>query len=125
MDSREIEIAKYHLWEGLNKLKGLFKGGFVKYSPLYYLHLSKIINFYASFTGVSVPAVAKIYNFLNDNNFREKYKVEGFSDEKFVSLVNGCLENYSSLKSIEKLNAYVLEKLGGFEINGWVLKTEI
>lgn len=125
METRDIEMAKYHLWDGIQKLKELFNSGFVKYAPLYYLHLSKIINFYASFAGLSVPAVAKVYKFLNDSEFRKKYKLQGFDDEKFVSLFNACLENYSSLEAIEELNAYVLDKLGKFEINGWELRTEI
>lgn len=125
METREIEMAKYHLWDGINKLRNLFEGGFSRYSPLYYLHLSKIINFYASFMGISVPAVAKIYEFLNDAEFRDKYKLGGFTDEEFVKMVNNCFENYSSLETIEKLNAYVIGKLGGFEINGWTLRTEL
>lgn len=72
MGGRDIEMAKYHLWEGLEKLKVLADGGFVKYSLLYYLHLNKILNFYAGFTGISIPAVAKIHSFLNDNRFRKK-----------------------------------------------------
>jgi len=125
METRDIEMAKYHLWNGLEKLKELFSSGFVKYAPLYYLHLSKIINFYASFVGLSIPAVAKIYKFLNDSEFRKKYKLEGFADEKFVSLINDCLENYTSLEAIRKLNVFVLDKLGEFKINGWELRTEI
>ena len=125
METREIEMAKYHLWDGIEKLRNLFEKGFVEYAPLYYLHLSKILNFYANFVRISVPAVAKTYRFLNDAEFKGKYKLEGFTDMDFVSLMNDCLKNYSSLGAIETLNAYVINKLGGFEPNGWVLKTEI
>lgn len=125
MDKREIEMAKYHLYDGLDKLQGLEKGGFIQYAPLYYLQLSKIVNFYAAFVGISVPATAKFYKFLNNSDFREKYKLEGFSDQQFINLVNGALTNYSTLTKIADLTSYVLNKMGGFEINGWVLKTEI
>jgi len=124
MDTKEIEMAKFHLWDGLNKLESLSEEGFSKYSPLYYLHLSKIINFYASFVRISIPAVSKLYRFLNDPGFRNKYKMEGFSDRKFIYMVNDCLEDYLSLTAIERLNQYVIEKMGGFEIDGWTFRTK-
>jgi len=125
MSRREIEMAKYHLYDGISKLESLSGEGFVKYAPLYYLHLSKIINFYASFRRIQIPATAKIYKFFNDNDFRERYELEGFSDKEFVGLVNNCFEEYSSIKNMVKLNDYVLDKWGGFNIDGWKLRTKI
>lgn len=125
MDERAIEMAKYHLYDGLDKLRNLERNGFTQYAPLYYLQLSKIINFYAASIGISVPATAKLYKFINDSQFRDKYKLEGFSDRRFIDLVNKSLENYSSIKSIDDLTLYILDKMGGFKIDGWVLKTKI
>jgi len=125
MGRREIEMAKYHLYDGVSKLESLSGKGFIKYAPLYYLHLSKIINFYASFKRIQIPATAKIYRFLSDGEFRKGYELEGFSDKKFVRLVNKCLKEYTFIKNIVKLNDYVLDKTGGFNVDGWRLRTKI
>ncbi len=125
MDSNSLEMAKYHMYDRLMKLHHLEKDGFPAYASMYYLHLNHVINTYANYLGVFLPASAKIYKFLNNSDFREKYQLEGFKDEKFVQLVNVCLENYIDLSAIDKLTQYILKKLGDFEINGWVLRTNI
>ena len=124
MNNNQIEMAKYHLWDGLSKLRNQADEKFFGYAPLYYLQLNKIISYYAKFSGVDMPATAKLYKHLNDDDFRKKYKLEGFKDVKFVKLVNLCLEN-QSLNDIEDLTNYVLKELGGFEIDGWVLKNDL
>ena len=125
MGRREIEMAKYHLCDGISKLESLSEEGFEKYASLYYLHLSKIINFYASFKRIHVSATAKIYRFLNDGEFRKGYGLKGFSDKEFVGLVNKCFKEYVSIKNMVKLNNYVLDKMGRFNIDGWRLRTKI
>lgn len=125
LEGRTLEMAKYHLWDRMTKLQHMRQDGFVQYAPMYYLHLSNIIGTYAKFLGISIPSTSKLYKFLEDNEFREKYKLEGFNDDYFVSLAKSCLENYSNIESIEKATKYVMDKLGGININGWILKTEI
>ena len=125
MDNRTMEMAKYHIYWGVDELDSLEDEGFARYAPIYYLQLSNILNYYGNFTGISLPAPAKIYTFLNESEFRKKYKLKGFGDTEFVQMTNDCFENYSSLESIKQLSNYVLDKIGGFEPNGWVLRTDI
>lgn len=116
MSQRDIEMAKYHIRDDLLQLQDSVKGGFVKYAPLYYLQLSKILNSYASFLGLSLPAPAKLHQFLNDENFRQKYKLSGFSDQIFIDLVNKSFNNFNTTRDIEELTNYVINKMGGFDI---------
>lgn len=125
MSQREIEMAKYYIYSGIDELRTLENDGFSRYAPVYYLHLSNILKYYANFKGISIPAPAKVYQFLNDKEFREKYKLEGFDDAEFVRLYNNGLKNYLTLEAIEQLTSYVLNKLGGFNVDGWSLSTEI
>ena len=124
MNEEKIEMAKYHLWDGLSKLKSYKNKDFNKYAPLYYLQLSKILMYYSRFTLIDMPATAKLYKFLNNNEFRGKYKLDGFKDKEFIYLVNMCLKK-QSIKSIENLTNYVLDKLGGFDIDGWKIKIKL
>jgi predicted nucleotidyltransferase len=125
LEGRALEMAKYHLWDRLTKLQHIKQDGFVQYAPMYYLHLSNIIGAYAKFLGIPIPSTSKLYRFLVDSDFRTKYKLEGFNDDYFVDLIKSCLENYSNIDAIEKVTNYVMDKLGGFNINGWELRTKI
>ena len=125
MDTREIEMAKYHLYDGGEKLNNLQGKPFEQYAMLYFLHLSRLITFYASFLQISLPATAKIYHYFNTAGFREKYNLQDFPDTLFITMVNNCLTNFSSMKFIQELTQYVLDKLGGFTIDGWILRTDI
>jgi hypothetical protein len=125
MNKRELEMAKYHLYDCQEKLNNQQSKPFEHYAMLYFLQLSKLISFYSSYLCISIPATAKVYNYFNDEDFRKKYKIQDFPDKSFVRMVNDCLSNYSSIKPIKKLTYYVLDKLGGFKYDAWVLKTDI
>lgn len=125
MSDREIEMAKYHIHDGMEKLINMKESSPEHYAQQYFLQLSKIINFYAGYHGITLPATTKMHNFLNDGTYRDKYLLQGFSDQEFVSLVNGSLKEYPSPDVIIRLSRYAIDKLGGIEIDGWTLRTEI
>ncbi len=125
MTKEDIEIAKYHLYDGMSKLQNIQEKGFSSYAPQYYLQLSKIIGYYAHFQRITLPATSKWDRFLNDPRFRIRYQLQGFDDDQFVSRFNHALKRYSSIEAIIRLTLYTLEKLGGFEINGWIIRKQL
>jgi predicted nucleotidyltransferase len=124
----QIEFAKYSLWDNLDNLKDLADQNSPNYKIFYYINLQNAIRTYGKFLGVEVCATTKLSKFLNDDDFKKRYSIEGFKDKKFVALANACLVDDSlakSLKNTEKLIGYVQQKMGGFNIDGWKVRTKV
>lgn len=118
------ELAKYRLWDQLDNLKDLNYHKSSNFKFLYYLHLDKILSSYAEFLGKEVVNPAKLEKWLFSAEFRKKYNIPKFPDKKFVELFGICLR-VESFTQIKKLTEYVLEKMGGFNIDGWKLRTKL
>lgn len=121
LSNEKLEMAKYQLWDGLGNLKDLHKTKNINFNPLYYLQLSKIINSFAQYLGISMPAVAKWDVFFTDQKYRNVYKLVGFDDGVFVNSALKLMDS-PNMNQIEILTNYVLNKMGGFQIDGWNLK---
>ncbi|HLC70226.1 MAG TPA: nucleotidyltransferase domain-containing protein [Patescibacteria group bacterium] len=119
----DLENLKYFLWDDLDNLKGLYLEKSPNFTFFYYLVLGNIIKSYAKFLGLELPPLSKIFRYLNDQKFPKKYSIQPLKDKQFIKLVDSCLLG-SGLVTIEKLAAYVLNKMGGFIINGWKIRTK-
>lgn len=121
-----IELAKYKLWDHLDTLKDLNDRNAQNFEYVYYLTLENLITTYAKYVRAEVPPPFKISTILTDDTFRRDYKFEKFPDHELVELLLKCLEkkeHAQMLESIKKLMNYVLEKMGGFKIDGWKIRT--
>lgn len=118
-----VETAKYFFWDSLDGLKDAKERKDPSFSYLYYLTLNKALEVYSKFLCVEVPPASKVYRLFIDENFRKAYLFEKFPDEKFVSLFLEAIED-EELESLEELILYVFDKMGGFNIDGWKLRTK-
>ena len=118
------EMSKYTLWDQLDNLKDLNEQKNPSFEFMYFRNLSVIQETYAQYLNVEVRGAAKLYKILTDERFRERYKIEKFPDDQFIKLWKQCLEKVT-ISTIEELTNYVLSKMGGFEIDGWRLRTPI
>ncbi len=123
-DKTWMETKKYFLWDQLDNLHDLHSQHLPSFSFVYYTALLNIFETYAKFLRAEIPGPAKFYQVLTNDRFRQKYHIEKFPDQKFITIAKKCIEK-DSLENIEKLTAYVLDKMGGFKIDGWKLKTPV
>ncbi|SYZ72580.1 conserved hypothetical protein [Candidatus Zixiibacteriota bacterium] len=119
-----VETAKYELWDGLDNLKELGHSRSRNFSLMYNWQMMRTVALYARFLRIEMPPAARLLKYFSDRKFREKYEMTIFPDRKFISLAKRCLES-PAFPGIEKLTGHVLQKMGGFEINGWKLKTPL
>lgn len=120
----DAEIAKYTIWDNVDGLKDLEKRNTPDFLVLYGITLVKVFEIYAKFLGIEMPTTSKLYRFLSDRSFRENYKMAEVPDGQFVKLLMSSLKK-KDLKSIEKLVKHVQSQMGGFNIDGWKLKSPI
>ena len=118
-----IEIAKYGLWDMLDSTKDAEERNDPSFSYLYHLTLNEVLKAYSRFLCVEVPPASKIYRLFTDEEFRKAYLFEPFPDEKFVALFLNAMQE-ENLETLEKLIVYIFEKMGGFNIDGWQLRTK-
>lgn len=122
LDKARIETAKYTLWDQLDDMKDVRTNKSSHFLYLYSLQLETLLTVYARFLGAEIPARAKLPKFFNDIEYRDKYNIQKFPDRKFVEHFMDCLYKANFAK-LERITNYVLDKMGGFNIDGWKLKT--
>ncbi len=122
MSKIDIEITKYSIWDAVDGLKDLEMKKTPDFSVQYGITLGKILDYYTKFLKVEGPTSSKMFRFLNEKAFRDKYQMPQIPDSKFVSLFLKALTN-QRVKEIEKLAEHVQGQMGGFNIDGWKLKT--
>ncbi len=124
LDKNSVEMMKYSIWDFMDGLKDLKDTKSFGYNLCYYNTLETVIKSYAKISGIELPPISKLYKFLNDGQFRKKYNITGFIDKEFIKLTNECLDT-TKFSDLNKLANYVLDKMGGFAIDGWKARTKL
>ncbi|WP_461862851.1 nucleotidyltransferase domain-containing protein [Thermococcus sp.] len=123
-DTTWVELSKYFLWDHLDSLKDAEERSDPSFSYLYYMALSRTLEVYSKFLGVEIPPASKVYRLFRNENFRRAYMFEEFPDGEFVELFLSALRECRA-ENLERVIEHVLEKMGGFSIDGWKLRTPV
>ncbi len=118
-----VEIAKYGLWDMLDSVKDAKERNDPSFSYLYHIALNETLKIYSKFLCVEVPPASKVYRLFTEEGFREAYLFGAFPDERFVELFLRATGN-EEVEMLEELISHVFEKMGGFDIDGWRLRTK-
>jgi len=124
LDAVKVELVKYFLWDVLDSLKDAEERGEPDYAYLYHLALRRALESYARFLRTEIPPADKVYRLFSDEAFRKAYLFPDFPDDDFVSLFLRAMQKVRT-ENAEALINHVLERMGGFSIDGWRLKTKV
>jgi predicted nucleotidyltransferase len=116
-----IEIEKAFIWNDLQDIKEMHREQASGFEFVCSLHLQRAITAYAKFLRAEIPPFAKLHRILSDKRFRARYGIEQLPDRQFNRLLKACLKKLS-MRNIESLTEHVLEKMGGFDPDGWSWK---
>ncbi|HKZ40031.1 MAG TPA: nucleotidyltransferase domain-containing protein [Candidatus Hodarchaeales archaeon] len=120
----EISRGKYNLWDILDDFQSAVEEGNPSLVHLFHSSVKEAIDFFRKYLGYDRLTPSKIYKILTSTMYREKYLLSEFPDETFGQLALKCLtckEESNMLFILTDLVNYILERLGGFSINGWKL----
>jgi predicted nucleotidyltransferase len=124
----EVESLKYELWDNNDNLQEVFEIGDNDFFFVYYNFLNKLFQIYGAFLRFESLDIHKIKKILIKSQVRKKYDVVDFPDAKFKKDFLKALklkkENQMALE-FNQLTNYVLEKMGGFTIDNWRLKSRL
>ncbi len=124
----KIELWKYTIWDLNDNLQDAFESNAEDFSFVYHISLSNLFTIYCDFVGYPNHAFRNILSILRDENKRRKYLLADFPDQGFSSMfVQAITEQPASAQAqiFSKISKYVLNKMGGFEIDGWYLKSPL
>jgi hypothetical protein len=116
----DLEVRKYNLWDQLDNLKSLEAKQSLGYAYAYYAALQDIIEAYALHLGIELPRPGRMWCFLNEDDFRTKYRILEFPDRDFIAAFSSAM-THPSTATLETLTKHVHEKTGGFDVDGWNL----
>lgn len=121
-----VEQTKYALWDMMDNLEEIYDARAKDFPFVYHVQLNSLFEQYSKFVGFESIPPNKLRRFLVNKGDQKKYKISRFPDSKFVKMYLDalCLEDESEMiNAYRQLTAHVLRRMGGFNINGWKLRT--
>jgi predicted nucleotidyltransferase len=124
----KIEFAKYHMFDMADNLEEVYARKTPDFNFVYYNFLYTLFDFYCKFLKYNEINANKVFRFLTDKKDQAKYKLPNFPDEvfrkRFVKAMT--LKNSKEmLNEFKGLVKYVQNKMGGFNIDGWKMKSPV
>ena len=123
----ETAVAKYGLWDQLDNFRDACERGAPELAYVYAQQLSWLLRTYARHRGDYVPSPIRTYRFVTRNDFATRYLQAEFSDPIFGRRFAAAMVESDPgkfLPTLESLTRYVHRKMGGFEIDGFRLRTK-
>ncbi|TKC16749.1 nucleotidyltransferase domain-containing protein [Robertmurraya kyonggiensis] len=123
-----LEMKKYAIWDALDNLKDCFEQERLDFQFVYYNSLAKLFSEYSQFLGLEAISFYQINSYLTDPTYLKKYLKKEFPDAEFkVGYVKALAEidKQNMMKAYGVLVEHVLAKMGGFQIDGWKLRSSV
>jgi hypothetical protein len=124
----EIAAERYFFWDLIDNLRDLDERGDAGFTHAYFHHVHDVYAFYARCLQVPVLPARQLYAYLTDATARKKYLLAPFPDRRFTALLLKALrarEQRAQRRAVEALADYATARLGGFEIDGFRLRTPV
>jgi hypothetical protein len=120
------ETTKYALWDALDNARDAAVTGSPDLAFQYHHAVRSLYDSYARFLGAPVLQVDRIHKTYARGGHPERYLIDAFPDPAFMAMLLRAIRETDPARMprrIDRLGAYVLDQLGGFEIDGWRLRT--
>jgi len=123
-----IELAKYHVWDMCDNLDEVYEIDANEFLFVLHNDLKNLFEIYSNFLQFDSIPIHKLRSFLVNDKDKKKYNVSTFPDEKFVKMLVNTINIKDSsklMKQYKTLTKHVLDKMGGFSIDGWKIRSPV
>lgn len=123
-----LELIKYHLWDTLDNLTDCYEQDRTDFDFVYYNSLKVLFEEYSKYLRTEIMPFYQVFRYISDPNFIEKYLANSFPDKYFSDKFLNCLNDNKKetrMKMYDELIDYVLDKMGGFNIDGWEIRSSV
>lgn len=128
IDATLFDINNRFLATSMIELKEALKEQRPDFNIIYYELLKHIYIDYCEYEGIPTYQESKIYKILTDEEYRKKSHIFKVPDNKFIKLYLNCYEIEKPnvmYNNIKKLLDYYYERIGGFNIRQFKIRTEL
>lgn len=128
LSDTSVELMKYHIWDTLDNLSDCYEQDRIDFNFVYYNSLKILFEEYSKYLRVEIIPFYQISRYISDTYFKEKYLTNDFPDKYFVKKFLYALndnEKGKHMKLFDELSNYILDKMGGFNIDGWKIKSPV
>lgn len=124
----EISSMQYSCWDKFDELSAIYKQNRDSFYLAYYNLLIKLIDFLNRLKGYKDIPITKIDKIIDDKTFRDNYGINNFYEEIDADYIRKCImlkTKDEMMKQITSFYDYIIETSGGFDINKFVLRSEV
>jgi predicted nucleotidyltransferase len=128
ISNSEIEMIKYFTNNNYEQLKRTYEHNTDEFQFLYYTFLEYIIYSYGKYNGITLPPKTKIYQYIFNDEYYLNRDLKKINDNNFLEILKKCMEkdeNGIMYKNIIELKDYLLNYIGGLNIDGWKIRSEL
>jgi hypothetical protein len=124
----KTELDKYALWDMADNLRDAAERQAPDVPFLYHVSLQRLFQVYARHAGWAMPGVEKLHGCLTSARVRAKYLQPECPARDLAAAFAAALAIADPAQMparYEELTRMVLETLGGFDLNGWKLRSPV
>ncbi|MCL2372201.1 MAG: nucleotidyltransferase domain-containing protein [Defluviitaleaceae bacterium] len=114
----------YHLWDNLDELARAC----TKQTPDAAMHFYSFVKYafelYSRYICAPVPNFQKLHRWLTDDSYAKNYGLPTYKNPAFLEIIKPAFEcsgDEAMLKVARMIHSYVEEKMGGFDVDNFVL----
>jgi len=124
----ELLSSKYGCWDRFDELKVTYLENRDTFYLTYYELYKQLVTLHGKVKKFREFSLTKFDKLLDNKSFRDKYGISKFYDEYDTCIIRECMVIDTKEKMLEKITKfynYVMEISGGFDINKFVLRSEV
>jgi len=126
MNAFNIQTGLYAHWDYFDELRRALHEQTPDFNMLFHRYIQNVFELYSRYTCSPTPSYPKLYKWLSDDEYFNRYGLPPHKDKDFVSMIKQSFELTASAETelfalAEKIYKHVVDGMGGFEIENFVL----
>jgi predicted nucleotidyltransferase len=124
MSAFSIQTGLYSHWDNFDELRRARHEQTPDFNMLFHRYIQQAFELYSRYTCSPTPSYSKLYKWLSDDEYFNRYGLPPHKDQAFAGLIKQSFELTTSAELFvlaEKIYKHVVDRMGGFEIENFVL----
>jgi len=115
----------YTLWDNYDELQRAYSKQSPDMAMQFYSFIRSAFELYSRYICSPVPGYHKLYRWLTDDGYAQRYGLQAYNDPAFLEMVKpafGAVCDKAMLDLSKDIYTYVTKKMGGLDIDDFVMR---
>jgi len=124
MNEFSVKTSLYLLWDDCDELSRAYSTHSLDFMMQYFRFVHNAFEVYSRYVCSPVPRYRQMYRWLTDDKYCSKYGLAVHKDQEFIEIIKlsfQCKDTAAMFDLSKKIYAYVADKMGGLDIDNFVL----